>query len=160
MKSLVLYSSVTGNTKKLAEAMASALPNPTLLPIDEAVPYADYDIIAIGYWVLRGMPDLKVLEYFKGLKSANVILFGTLGAYVHSEHAQKCIRQSEESVRVNNEVLGSFLCMGKVDSYHVANSRHAMTPERKARLDEAAKHPNEQDFEAARAFVASILTQL
>lgn len=157
MTSLVLYSSLTGNTKMLAEQMALALPNVTLLPIDEAVPYEDYDIIALGYWVIRGLPDEKVLNYIEQLKGAKVILFGTLGAYVHSEHAQKCISQSEELVREHNEVLGSFLCMGKVASHHIAKSKHAMTPERKARLDEAAKHPNEEDFVKARAFVAEIL---
>ncbi len=157
MKSLVLYSSQTGNTQKLAQAIASALPNPTLLPIDEAVPYEDYDIIALGYWVLRGLPDTKVLDCIKELHGAKVILFGTLGAYVHSEHAQKCICQSEALVAEENEVLGSFLCMGKVDSFYAAKSRHPMTPERQARLEEAAKHPNEEDFEQARAFISQIL---
>ncbi len=157
MKSLVLYSSQTGNTQKLAQAMASALPNPILLPIDEAVPYEDYDIVALGYWVLRGLPDTKVLDYIKVLRGSKVILFGTLGAYVHSEHAKKCICQSEALVAEHNTVLGSFLCMGKVDSFYAAKSRHPMTPERQARLEEAAKHPNEEDFEKARAFVSQIL---
>ncbi|MFI3242838.1 MAG: flavodoxin family protein [Akkermansia sp.] len=160
MKSLVLYSSQTGNTQQLAKAIASALPNPTLLPIDEAVPYADYDIVALGYWVLRGMPDTKVLDYIKDLRGAKVILFGTLGAYVHSEHAQKCIRQSEALVAEHNTVLGSFLCMGKVDSFYAAKSRHPMTPERQARLEEAAKHPNQEDFEKARSFILNLLARL
>lgn len=160
MTSLVLYSSVTGNTQKLAQAIASALPQSTLLPIDEALPYQDYDIVAIGYWVIRGLPDEKVLEFFKGLRQAKVILFGTLGAYVDSEHAQKCIRESEALVRYycpDNQVLGSFLCMGKVASHHVAASKHPMTPERQARLEEAAKHPNEEDFEKARDFIRGVL---
>lgn len=160
MKSLILYSSVTGNTKKLAEAIAQALPNPTLLPVDEAVSYEDYDIIALGYWVIRGMPDEKTLHYLQHLRGAKLILFGTLGAYVHSEHAQKCIRQSEALGRTHNEVLGSFLCMGKVDSHHAAKSKHPMTAERQARLNEAAKHPNEDDFRKARSFIIELLGNL
>ena len=48
----------------------------------------------------------------------NVGLFGTLGAYPDSPHAKGCIRDSENMLKIsgkNNNVLGSFLCLGKID---------------------------------------------
>ncbi len=38
-----------------------------------------------------------------------------------------------------------------------AAARHAMTPERKARLEEAAKHPDDNDLERARMVFSSAL---
>ena len=37
---------------------------------------------------------------------------------------------------------------------------HAMTPERLKRHEDAAKHPNEEDFNNARAFIQAIMNNL
>ena len=57
MKSLVVYSSRTGNTRKIAEAVAEALPGCHLHPVEEAPQPEGYDLVAVGYWVDKGMPD-------------------------------------------------------------------------------------------------------
>ena len=81
-------------------------------------------------------------------------LFGTLGAWPDSDHARDCIAQGEALVNAperRNRVIGTYLCQGKVDPKIVAMMQkmasdvHPMTPERKARLEEAAKHPDEAD---------------
>lgn len=60
MKTLVIYSSLTGNTKKVARAVAEVLPECTMLPVEEAPSRVDgYDLVAVGYWVDKGMPDGK-----------------------------------------------------------------------------------------------------
>lgn len=53
MKALVLYSSETGRTKKLAEAVLSVLPaNTDFLPMEEAPEsFDDYDIVFAGIWL-------------------------------------------------------------------------------------------------------------
>ena len=143
-------------------------PNATIAPIDSEVPnYEDFDIIAIGYWVDKGLPDAKVLEYFKTLHNTKIILFGTLGAYPHSDHAKDCISKAEAQLAessTNNKVLGSFLCMGKVDPRILEmmakmpqNTQHPMTEERKQRLEEAKKHPDEADLVNAQSFVKELL---
>ena len=55
--------------------------------------------------------------------------------------------------------LGTFLCQGRVNSFHqkklaglAQETAHEMTPERLARLEEAEKHPNEEDFARAKAW--------
>ena len=48
MKSLVVYSSQTGNTRKLADAVFEALPGEkALYPVDGAPDPSGYDFIAI-----------------------------------------------------------------------------------------------------------------
>jgi len=167
MKTLVVYSSRTGNTKKIAEAIAGALPGCSLFPVQEAPASAEgYDLVAAGYWVDRGMPDADAKKWLEGVKNARVALFGTLGAWPDSDHAKECMAKGEalltEPAR-GNTVLGSWLCQGKVDPRVIelmaraAADAHPMTPERKARLEEAAKHPDAEDCRRAQAFVAGII---
>lgn len=169
MKSLIVYSSRTGNTKMVAEAVCEVMPNSTIASIDDAPSYQNFDIVAIGYWVDKGLPDTKVLEYFKTLKNTTVILFGTLGAYPDSDHAKYCMREAEKLLTestLGNKVLGSFLCMGKVDPKLLAAmakmpqmAQHPMTEERKQRIEEAKKHPNEADLLNVQNFVKALLEE-
>ena len=108
----------------------------------------NYDLICLGYWVDRGMPDAKAKAYLEAMSGVCAALFGTLGAWPDSEHARECVRKSEALLREparGNTVMGSFICQGKVDPHVIAMmsktaaSAHPMTPERKARLEEAAQ---------------------
>lgn len=166
MKTLVVYSSLTGNTKKVAEAVAQAAPGCELHPVESAPAPDGFDVVAVGYWVDKGMPDERARAYMDTIHGKKVALFGTLGAWPDSEHAMDCKRKSEAAVGAperGNTVLGSFICQGRVDPNIVAAMRkmagdiHPMTPERKARLEEAAKHPDGEDCARARAAFASFL---
>lgn len=168
MKTLVLYSSKTGNTKMVAEAIASKLDDATLAAIENAPSPEDcaaYDMLAIGYWVDKGLPDAKALALIKSLNGCNIALFGTLGAYPDSDHAKDCMAKSEALLHEDgrtNTCYGSFLCQGKVDPrilemmQKMASAAHPMTEERKARIEEAKKHPNEQDCLNAQAFMQGV----
>lgn len=154
MKALVVYSSRTGNTRKIAEAIAAVLPGCEIYPVESAPAPEGYDLVAVGYWVDKGMPDAQAKAYLETVRDAKVALFGTLGAWPDSDHARDCIAQGEALVNAPerwNKVLGTYLCQGKVDPKIVAMMQkmasdvHPMTPERKARLEEAAKHPDEAD---------------
>lgn len=154
MKSLVVYSSRTGNTRKIAEAIAAVFPGCELYSVESAPAPEGYELVAIGYWVDKGMPDAEAKTYLETVRNTNVALFGTLGAWPDSEHAKDCVVQGEALVNAperRNKVLGTYLCQGKVDPkviammQKMAASAHPMTPERKARLEEAAKHPDEAD---------------
>lgn len=169
-KSLVIYSSLTGNTKKVAEAVQSVIPNCDIVSIDN-VPknLNEYYFTAVGYWVDRGLPDAKSKKLIRSLKNMNVALFGTLGAYPDSPHAKGCIRDSEAMLKItgkNNNVMGSFLCLGKIDPKLMdymgkfMGDTHPVTPERKARLLEAQTHPDNNDLENAKAVFKSYVERL
>ena len=58
MKALVVYSSKTGNTKKLAEALYSAVQfEKKLISISDNPDPTEYDFVAVGFWLQEGQPD-------------------------------------------------------------------------------------------------------
>lgn len=156
---LVVYSSVTGNTRMVAEAVRDALPEGTVLcPVKGAPPPDGFDFIVLGFWVHRAGPDPLMTRYMESVRGKDVGFFGTLAAYPDSDHARKVIARANELL-AGNRVHGSFLCQGKLAQKRFEKrmadnsmtSGHPMTPERRARLLEAAKHPDARDLAAAKA---------
>jgi len=165
MKSLIVYSSRTGNTEKVAQAIAKVCPNPDVFSVDDAPPHENYDFIAIGYWVDKGMPDAKCAAYMKSIKGKNIGLFGTLGAYPDSDHAKSCMEKAAALLE-GNKIINQFICQGRVDPKilahmeKVASTNHPMTKERQARIEEAKKHPNQDDFEKAQRVFSAIVSSI
>ena len=157
MKSMVVVSSRTGNTRMVAEAVFEALPEPKeIFNVEDAPPPDGYDFIALGFWVDKGTADAKAMAYFKAVADKKIGVFGTLGAYPDSDHARECMARVCDLLS-GNQILGTFLCQGRVDPKLIKmmekmkdDPHHSMTPERKARLAEAAKHPDENDLENAK----------
>ena len=72
MKTLIIYSSKTGNTRSIAEAIHEALPDSDILPVEnapapETLP-GEYGMVCVGYWVDKGMPDAKARAYLENLR--------------------------------------------------------------------------------------------
>lgn len=157
MKTLVVYSSRTGNTKMIAEAVAEAVAPCDLFPVQEAPDASAYDFVAVGYWVDKGMPDASCARYMATVKGRKVALFGTLGVDPAHDHAKGCARKGEEMMREGgNTVYGTVLSQGKIDPSVIeamrkmAQSVHPMTPERVARIEAAKSHPDEEDCRRAK----------
>ncbi len=164
MKILVVYSSKTGNTKKIADAIFEILPEPKeIYSVQDAPPPEGYDFIAVGFWVNKGTADNAAQKYMKTIKGKKVGLFATLGAYPNSMHAKESMANGKELL-TGNEILAEFICQGKVDPDLLArmpkDGPHAMTPVRIQRLDEAKKHPNETDCLYAQNAFREILPEL
>lgn len=159
MKSLVVYSSRTGNTQKVARTIYDALPEPKdIFSAKEAPDPSGYDFLALGFWVDKGMVNAGSARYMETVKDKKIGLFGTLGAYPDSDQARQCLKNARALVK-DNEILGEFLCQGKVDPALIKmmdDPHHSMTPERRARLEEAAKHPDEKDLANAKALFVKL----
>ncbi|MDY0391712.1 MAG: flavodoxin family protein [Desulfobulbus oligotrophicus] len=168
MKTLIVYSSRTGNTRMIAEAVHSVAPaDAELFVVADAPDPADYDLLALGFWVDKGEPDRAMTDYMGRVQGKSVALFGTLGAWPDSDHARESMQKAVDRVP-GSKVLGTFICQGKIDPKVLAAmakmpeaaKHHAMTAERKARIAEAAKHPDENDCAAARKFFTEVLQQV
>ena len=166
MRTLVVYSSRTGNTKMIAEAVAEAVGPCDIHPMESAPAADEYDFVAIGYWVDKGMPDEACQAYMKTVKGKKVGLFGTLGVDPSHDHARDCAAKGEAMMLENgsgNTVLGTFLSQGKIDPAIIEAMRkmaqdvHPMTPERIARIEAAKSHPNAEDCQNAREMFAGFL---
>jgi len=148
----------------VARAIYDALPEPkAIFSAKEAPDPSGYDFLALGFWVDKGTVNAGAAKYMKTVNAKRIGLFGTLGAYPDSDHARQCLKKARALVR-DNDILGEFLCQGKVDPALIKmmetkmkdDPHHSMTPERKARLEEAAKHPDEKDLADARALFAEL----
>ena len=81
MKSIVLYSTRTGNTKMVAEAIASALPEGTpcrnIREMNESL--SDYDCVFMGFWVDKGTAGDASRKVLENLHNRHVAVFATAG---------------------------------------------------------------------------------
>jgi flavodoxin len=170
---LIVYSSKTGNTRKLAEGIRRGLADALgqearIAAVEENPDPAGADWILAGFWADRGNADQKALHYLKSLEGRKIGLFGTLGACPNSEHAGDIGKKARDTAAEKNTVLGCFLCQGRIDPALTerfkslpADNPHAMTPERMKLHEEAAKHPDEKDIQdavaACLAMVKSVL---
>lgn len=167
MRILTVYSSRTGNTKKVAEAIHSAMPSGAdIYPVESAPEPDGYDFIAVGYWAYRGTADDRAAEYMRKIRGKKVVYFGTLGAYPDSEHANRCRRRVGELLE-KNEVLGEFLCHGKIDPASTERqmklpegNAHRMDEKRLKRHMESRKHPDEKDLTEAKKFIKDIMKNI
>lgn len=155
---LLTYSSVTGNTRQVADAIHQILPkNTAFYPVSEAPSPENFDLVMIGFWTYRAGPDPAAARYMETVRNRNVAFFGTLAAYPDSDHARRVIAKAE-TLLSGNRILGFFLCQGKLAPERLAkrlggeqaDGRHPMTEERRLRLLEAAKHPDARDLAMAR----------
>lgn len=115
MKSLVVYSSQSGNTQKLAEAAYAALPGEKeLMSVDEAPEPEGYDCVAVGFWLQAGKPDPKAAAYLARVKNTRLFLFATHGAAAGSAHARKAMDHAR-GLAPDASVIGTFSCQGEVN---------------------------------------------
>ena len=125
---LVVYSSVTGNTKKVAEAFCEAV-NGTLVRVEDAKEPEGFDAVAVGYWLWRGGPDPKTAAYLSRLSGVNVALFETHAADNRSEHSVTAFARTAACLGKDCRVLKR--CVRNARSWK-PKSRQILTRNRRA----------------------------
>jgi len=114
MKTLIVYSSQTGNTQKMAEAVNGLISGEkTLCPVDKAPDPAGFDLVVLGFWLMGGKPDPKSSNYLAKVGDANLFLFATHGAAAGSAHAIKAMAHAK-SLAPSAQIAGTFSCPGEV----------------------------------------------
>ena len=148
MKSLVVYSTQSGNTKKLAYVLYDSLQGEKeIYPIDDAPNPGDYDFIAHGFWLMAGKPDPKSVTYLEQIKAdQKIFLFATHGAAKGSQHVKQAMQAALEIVS-SADILGTYSCQGEVNPKVLAKVK--TKPKRPVWLDDAdtaVGHPDENDL--------------
>ncbi len=166
-KIAIIYSSRTGNTKKVAEYLYGGESERfDLFAVEESPKLDDYDFIAFGFWVDRGGPFHTCKPYMKTITGKTIFLFQTLGAEAMGNHAMTCMASGGAALGEDCHVIGTFSCRGAIEPALIemmkkmpAGSPHAATEENMARWASAASHPDEEDLKAAKeAFEKAIVT--
>lgn len=162
MEYIVIYSSRTGNTKMVADAIAKALPAGTsCVSVQEApADLSGYKGVFLGFWADQGNADKEAQKVLKRINNPKIALFATLGVPPEAPHATETVEAASQLLPEPKNVVGTFKCQGKVDPKVIEmmykmfpeNHPHGRNPEREARHKQAASHPNEEDLIKAGAF--------
>ena len=161
MRYSIVYSSNTGNTRQLAEAIEQQLPTGDLLYCgapDAAALQAD--VLFVGFWTDKGSCDAKVAEMLKQTGGKTVYLFGTAGFGQSRQYFDQILARVRENLPAGAVYGGGYMCQGRmpqaVRSRYEAmqakepeNARYKMLIEN---FDEALAHPDTNDLEAAAAW--------
>ena len=168
MKTMVVYSTLTGYTKKVAEAIQKGLPEGTeIYDVKNAPDPSAYDFIAMGFWVDKGGPNKEAAEYMAKISGKKVLNFFTLGAGPDSMHARECGPKSHAAYGADNTIVADWWCQGAIDPKLIewmmkqpAGTPHSPTPEAQARWAEAAKHPDANDLSSATKVAADAFAKI
>ncbi|MDO4690654.1 MAG: flavodoxin family protein [Fusobacterium sp.] len=164
MKVLVIYSSLTGNTKKVCEQAFQVLNCEKEIIAIENINDEElekFENIIIGTWIDKATADDKTRRLLKKLKRKNIYFIGTLAASLTSEHAKKCFNNLKSLCSKNNNFKNGVLARGRVSedlqekfNKFPLNIIHKFVPNINEIIQEADPHPNEEDFEIIKKFMS------
>ena len=156
----IIYSTITGNAFKLADAIKENVeaylgPYNIRYINDEVI--NKFDTFVLVYWCNHGTADDDTIALINRMQNKNIMILGTLGAAVESDHAKKVYENASNLVLKNNNLIGNFLCRGSIDLNRTAKrmeipegQKGHLSKERFEKQKESINHPNELDFENAR----------
>ena len=159
MKKTIVYSSGSGNTKKLADVIYSTIGEDIYCgkANDEAL---EADMLFIGSWTMafNATPDIK--KFAEKLNNKKVFLFMTVG-YNHTEEFFNTVMSAfKESLNDTNEIVGEFVCQGKVSQAKqeaIKKADMAKFESYKTAIEIAETHPDDKDIANLIAKVKAVL---
>lgn len=154
----IVYSSRTGNTALLAQAIREALPAEDCLYFGAPDARAlEADTIYVGFWTDKGTCDETIANFLQSVNGQKIFLFGTAGFGGAPAYFAQILDRVQQNLK-DADVVGSYMCQGKMPE--AVRSRYlAMeeSPRRTAMLenfDQALSHPDTQDLARLKEAVA------
>jgi len=164
MKTLITYSTRTGNTRRLADAIAASLQGGiTLVDINSNPDPFGFDRYIHGFWVTSTGADEQSLAFLDQIQNQEIGLFGTMGANPDSPYGRSTKLRLKNQLKKNGNTIAEwFLCAGEIapeliqwfESLPEGHPQYP-TPERRQNWADAMGHPNEEDLAAAAEIFAS-----
>lgn len=166
MKIAIVYQSMTGNTKALAQAIGEALEGEELVYFGGPDQEPQADLYFVGSWTDKGMCHQGITEFLQSLKRAKLAYFGTAGFGGSQEYYDTLFQRVAAVVDSSNQLLGSYYCQGKMpvtvrQRYEKMLQEHPGDPQLQASLenfDRALSHPDQEDLEGAGAWAKAMVS--
>jgi flavodoxin len=167
-KWFIVYSSLTGNTEKVGQAILAGAPEGSVAKNcreveDFFAESADFDVIVVGYWLKRGGADPLTMKILPQITGKRVISFETHGTMPNTEHAVTAFARAAYQLGGDCEILGTFACQGKINPKLIARRQdapaddpHGPSEKNQQRWAVGAERPNEEDLLAAKDFAAAM----
>lgn len=149
MKSLIVYSSKSGNTKKLAEAVYNHLSGEKeICAVSDAPDPAGYNFVGVGFWFQAGQPDPDSQAFLAKLEEGqDTYLFATHGAAAGSPHAENGMKAAKDIAK-KAHIIQTFSCPGQVpEKVLEMAAKKDPQPPWLADAPAAVGHPDEKDVE-------------
>ena len=154
----IVYSSRTGNTALLAQALKETLPQADCLyygaPDAKALAA---QTIYVGFWTDKGTCDADTAQFLQNLTHQQVFLFGTAGFGGNDAYFSQILERVQALLPEAAECVGSYMCQGKMP-HRVRARSHATAdspqcPTMPDNFDRALSHPDDADLLRLKAAV-------
>lgn len=174
MKTVIIFSTITGNAFKLAcaakEGAEEAYGPYNLRYADDERVINTFDTFIICYWCNHGTADDDTLAFIEKLSGKNIIMVGSLGVSTDTPHAKSVFERVAAAASENNKLLGNYLCQGSIDLKRTIErtkipegEKGHLSMERFERQKLSLGHPNEEELalatEAVKNAVKSVKEQ-
>ncbi len=164
MKYAIVYSSQTGNTKMIAEAISKVFTKEECMYFGEPnyEKTKDADVIFAGFWTDKGSCSSVLIDYFSQLHNKQIVLFGTCGYGGSEAYYDSILQRVSALIEDDCTYVDGFMCQGKmpIEIRERYEMKMAEAPEKMKKMidnfDQASVHPNEDDIRKAFAFAQII----
>ncbi|MFR5683321.1 MAG: flavodoxin family protein BilS [Clostridia bacterium] len=164
-KIAIVYKSITGNTKIIAEEIKKALKEREIIYFGEPKSNIEADIYIVGSWTDKGECSKEIKSFLVGLNNKKIAYFGTAGFGGSAEYYQTLFSRIKENINDTNQLLGYFYCQGKMpisirNRYEQLIKEHPKDKKLQVSIknfDEALEHPNKEDIEQVKLWTSSII---
>ncbi len=141
----IMYSSISGNTKKLAELINSNVNASYCGKIKEVTS----DVIYVGFWTTKNSCSDDVAKLLEGLNNKKVFLFGTCGYNNTEEFYNEILTNVKSKVNSSNTIIGEFICQASVSDAKMKalKETHPNYEKMKPLLEESLNRPLQSDLD-------------
>lgn len=175
----IVFSSRTGNTAELAEAVREALPEGTCEyfgSVDgdagggcdrtgSAIPASE--TLFVGFWTNQGVADQAAQKLLGQLRNRKIFLFGTAGFGGSEAYFQAILGKTKAFIDDSNTVIGTYMCQGKMplsvrERYVKMKEQPDHMPNIDAMIenfDKALAHPDADDLVKLANLVSEAIEQ-
>lgn len=165
MKVAIIYSSITGNTKLLAETIKNEIKEEIVYfgkPINEEI---GADIYFIGSWTNKGDASNDIINFLKKLKNKKIAYFATTGYGGSTTYYDTLFSRVKQYIDSSNTILGILYCQGKMpiqikERYIKMITENPNDKNLEVSLknfEDALTHPDTNDLENIKKWVNKIL---
>lgn len=171
MSVLLVYNTVSGNTEKLANGVASELKGKAEITVInqrhiKKVDVNKFSTIILAYWVDKSTMNKKMQKFIDTLNNKDIYLLANSAFQSETLYGVKCLTSSVEYMG-NNNLLGAsivtgclsknaikfFKFMAKVKPENV----HAWTEKKSIYYGELSNRPNDYDIQISAYRIAKSL---
>ena len=183
----IVFSSRTGNTAELAEAVREALPEGTCEYFgsvngddggdgrgyagagcgrtSSAIPASE--TLFVGFWTNQGVADQATQKLLGQLRNRKIFLFGTAGFGGSEAYFQAILDKTKAFIDDSNTVIGTYMCQGKMplsvrERYMKMKEQPDHMPNIDAMIenfDKALSHPDAADLKKLANLVSEAIEQ-